>query len=33
VLQKFEAGQFDDLAYSEPHYGKDFHSPISKKNY
>lgn len=29
----FEAGQFSDLAYSEPGYGKDFHSPISKKFY
>ena len=33
VMKKFEAGQFADLAYSEPYYGKDFHSPFSKKNY
>lgn len=31
--QKFEAGQFSSLAYSEPFYGKDFYSPIPKKNY
>jgi tRNA threonylcarbamoyladenosine biosynthesis protein TsaB len=33
VLEKFEASQFADLAYSEPFYGKAFHSPVSKKNY
>lgn len=33
AVKKFEAGQFSDLAYSEPFYGKDFHSSISKKNY
>lgn len=33
ALKKFEADQFADLAYSEPYYGKDFHSPISKKKY
>ena len=32
-FEKFEHRQFDDLAYSEPYYGKDFHSPIPKKNY
>lgn len=32
-LEKFEQRQFSDLAYAEPWYGKDFHSPISKKNY
>jgi tRNA threonylcarbamoyladenosine biosynthesis protein TsaB len=31
--EKYKSGQFSDLAYSEPFYGKDFHSPISKKNY
>lgn len=31
--EKFEAAQFSALAYTEPFYGKDFHSPISKKNY
>jgi tRNA threonylcarbamoyladenosine biosynthesis protein TsaB len=31
--KKYKSGQFSDLAYSEPFYGKDFHSPISKKNY
>lgn len=30
---KFERRQFSDLAYSEPFYGKDFHAPVSKKNY
>jgi tRNA threonylcarbamoyladenosine biosynthesis protein TsaB len=30
---KFSKGEFSDLAYSEPFYGKDFHSPISKKIY
>jgi tRNA threonylcarbamoyladenosine biosynthesis protein TsaB len=33
TLKKFASGQFADLAYSEPYYGKDFHSPISKKIY
>lgn len=33
ALRKFETNQFVDLAYSEPFYGKDFHSPISKKKY
>ncbi len=31
--KKFQEGQFASLAYSEPYYGKDFHSPISKKFY
>lgn len=31
--EKFDLEQFSDLAYTEPFYGKDFHSPISKKNY
>lgn len=33
AAKKFVQGQFADLAYSEPFYGKDFHSPISKKFY
>ncbi|HEU4903507.1 MAG TPA: tRNA (adenosine(37)-N6)-threonylcarbamoyltransferase complex dimerization subunit type 1 TsaB [Flavisolibacter sp.] len=33
AARKFRNGQFADLAYSEPFYGKDFHSPISKKFY
>lgn len=33
AVTKFKEGEFADLAYSEPHYGKDFHSPISKKIY
>lgn len=33
ALKKFEENQFLELAYSEPYYGKDFHSPISKKIY
>lgn len=33
AANKFEKGEFLDLAYSEPYYGKDFHSPISKKIY
>lgn len=33
ALKKFEATQFSGLAYSEPFYGKDFYSPVSKKNY
>ena len=32
-LAHFKTQEFADLAYSEPFYGKDFHSPISKKNY
>ncbi|GAA4737995.1 tRNA (adenosine(37)-N6)-threonylcarbamoyltransferase complex dimerization subunit type 1 TsaB [Flavisolibacter ginsenosidimutans] len=31
--EKFAQGQFSDIAYTEPFYGKEFHSPISKKNY
>lgn len=31
VLEKFEKEQFEDLAYFEPNYGKDFYSPKSKK--
>lgn len=31
--KKFKSNQFSDLAYSEPFYGKDFHSPFSKKFY
>lgn len=30
---KFDAAQFSDLAYTEPFYGKEFHSSVSKKNY
>ncbi|MBB1287089.1 tRNA (adenosine(37)-N6)-threonylcarbamoyltransferase complex dimerization subunit type 1 TsaB [Flavisolibacter sp. BT320] len=33
AAEKFKRGDFLDLAYSEPFYGKDFHSPISKKIY
>ncbi len=33
AAKKIEAGQYADLAYSEPFYGKDFHSPFSKKFY
>jgi tRNA threonylcarbamoyladenosine biosynthesis protein TsaB len=33
AADKFEKNDFLDLAYSEPFYGKDFHSPISKKIY
>lgn len=33
AAQKFAAGQFSDLAYSEPLYGKEFHSSVSKKFY
>lgn len=33
AAEKFLKGEFSDLAYSEPFYGKDFHSPISKKIY
>jgi tRNA threonylcarbamoyladenosine biosynthesis protein TsaB len=32
-VKRFEANQFEDLAYAEPFYGKDFHSPVSKKIY
>lgn len=31
--KKFESSQFSDLAYSEPFYGKEFYSTISKKKY
>lgn len=30
--KKFELHQFSDLAYTEPFYGKAFHSPAAKKN-
>lgn len=30
---KFRQRQFSDLAYSEPFYGKDFHSPAPKKKH
>ena len=33
VTEKMKKEEFLDLAYSEPYYGKDFHSPISKKIY
>jgi tRNA threonylcarbamoyladenosine biosynthesis protein TsaB len=33
AVKKFEADQVEDLAYTEPFYGKDFHSPVSKKKY
>ena len=33
AIRKFAASQFADLAYSEPYYGKAFHSPVSKKIY
>jgi tRNA threonylcarbamoyladenosine biosynthesis protein TsaB len=33
AAEKFKREEFLDLAYSEPYYGKDFHSPISKKIY
>jgi len=33
AAKRFSEGQFANLAYAEPYYGKDFHSPISKKNY
>lgn len=33
AAKKFASRQFSDLAYSEPQYGKDFHSSISKKFY
>ena len=31
--KKFDAVKFSDLAYTEPFYGKDFHSSVSKKIY
>lgn len=31
AFQKFERGHFEDLAYFEPNYGKEFYSPVSKK--
>ena len=31
--QKLKQGQFSDIAYTEPFYGKAFHSSIPKKNY
>ncbi len=31
AAEKWRRKDFSDLAYSEPFYGKDFHSPISKK--
>ncbi|WP_375579104.1 tRNA (adenosine(37)-N6)-threonylcarbamoyltransferase complex dimerization subunit type 1 TsaB [Marivirga tractuosa] len=31
ALEKFEKEQFEDLAYFEPNYGKEFYSPKSKK--
>ncbi|RYF86833.1 MAG: tRNA (adenosine(37)-N6)-threonylcarbamoyltransferase complex dimerization subunit type 1 TsaB [Chitinophagaceae bacterium] len=30
--KKFEQAQFSDLAYTEPYYGKEFHSPTNTKN-
>lgn len=33
AVKSFMHRQFSDLAYSEPFYGKDFHLPVSKKNY
>jgi tRNA threonylcarbamoyladenosine biosynthesis protein TsaB len=33
AVKKFVSGQFADLAYSEPFYGKDFHSSVFKKFY
>jgi tRNA threonylcarbamoyladenosine biosynthesis protein TsaB len=33
AAEKFEQAQFSDLAYTEPFYGKDFHSPVSTKFY
>lgn len=33
AAKRFASGQFSDLAYSEPFYGKDFHSSIYKKFY
>lgn len=30
--QRFVQGRFSNLAYAEPFYGKDFHSPPPKKN-
>jgi tRNA threonylcarbamoyladenosine biosynthesis protein TsaB len=31
--EKFAQGQYSDLAYTEPFYGKEFYSPVSKKIY
>lgn len=31
AFKKFEKDQFEDLAYFEPNYGKEFYSPKSKK--
>lgn len=31
--KKFVRNQFSELAYTEPFYGKEFYSPMSKKNY
>lgn len=31
ALSKFEKGEFENLAYFEPNYGKEFFSPVSKK--
>jgi tRNA threonylcarbamoyladenosine biosynthesis protein TsaB len=33
AAEMFDMKQFSDLAYTEPFYGKDFYSPISKKFY
>ena len=33
ALDMFDTRQFSNLAYAEPFYIKDFHSPFSKKNY
>ena len=30
--KKFEQAQFSDIAYTEPYYGKEFHSPTNTKN-
>ncbi len=31
AFQRYESGHFEDLAYFEPNYGKEFYSPVSKK--
>lgn len=31
AFRKFENSNFEDLAYFEPNYGKEFYSPVSKK--
>ncbi len=31
AFQRYERGHFEDLAYFEPNYGKEFYSPVSKK--